>query len=201
MLHALVTFLPVAAMLAISPGPATALVVHSAARGGRQPAVLATAGDAVGLALWAVASMFGVSALVAASATAFTVLKIVGAVVLVWFGIQALRRARSPQAAGRVGTGGRPFSRGVATALANPKVGVFYVALLPQFVPEGSPLLPTTLLLAASQITLSVIWYLLLVTLVSRARAAFVRGARRLEAISGAALIGFGIKLASDARR
>jgi threonine/homoserine/homoserine lactone efflux protein len=200
MLHALVTFLPVAAMLAISPGPATALVVHSAARGGRRPAVMATAGDATGLALWAVASMFGVSALVAASATAFTVLKIFGAGVLIWFGVQALRRSRQPREAGRVGAGGRPFGRGVITALANPKVGLFYVALLPQFVPEGSPLLATTLLLAASQITLSVVWYMLLVTVVSRARAAFVRGARRLEAISGAAMIAFGIKIASDAR-
>jgi len=198
MLHALVTFLPVAAMLAISPGPATALVVHSAARGGRQPALLATAGDAAGLALWAVASMFGVSALVAASATAFTVLKIFGAGVLIWFGIQALRRSRTPREAGHVG--GRPFRRGVITALANPKVGLFYVALLPQFVPEGSPLLATTLLLAASQITLSVVWYLLLLTFISRARAAFVRGARRLEAFSGAAMIAFGLKLASDAR-
>ena len=199
MIHALVAFLPVAAMLAISPGPATALVVHSAARGGRQPALMATAGDAVGLALWAVASMFGVSALVAASATAFTVLKIFGAAVLIWFGIQALRRSRTPREAGRVG--GRPFRRGVVTALANPKVGLFYVALLPQFVPAGSPLLATTLLLAASQIMLSVVWYLLLLTFISRARAAFVRGARRLEAFSGAAMIGFGIKLASDARR
>lgn len=198
MLHALVAFLPVAAMLALSPGPATALVVHSAARGGRRPAVMATAGDAAGLALWAVASMFGVSALVAASATAFTVLKVFGAGVLIWFGIQALRRSRTPREAGRVG--GRPFRRGVVTALANPKVGLFYVALLPQFVPEGSPLLPTTLLLAASQITLSVLWYMLLVTVISRARAAFMRGARRLEAFSGAAMIGFGIKLASDAR-
>ena len=200
MIHALVAFLPVAALLAISPGPATALVVHSAARGGRQPAVMATAGDAVGLALWAVASMFGVSALVAASATAFTVLKVIGAGVLIWFGIQALRRARSPHEAGRVARGGRPFRRGVITALANPKVGLFYVALLPQFVPRGSSLLATTLLLAAAQITLSVTWYLVLLSLVSRARAAFVRGARRLEAISGAALIGFGIKIASDAR-
>jgi threonine/homoserine/homoserine lactone efflux protein len=199
MLEALVAFLPVAAALAISPGPATALVVHAAARGGRRPAVLATAGDAVGLGLWAVASMFGVSALVAASATAFTVLKIVGAIVLVWFGIQALRRARGPREAA-LPLAGRPFHRGVITALANPKVGLFYVALLPQFVPEGSALLPTTLLLAAAQITLSVTWYLLLLSFVSRARAAFMRGARRLEAISGAALIGFGIKLASDAR-
>jgi threonine/homoserine/homoserine lactone efflux protein len=200
MLEALVAFLPVAAMLAISPGPATAMVVHSAARGGRRPAIIATLGDAAGLALWAVASMFGVSALVAASATAYTVLKVVGALVLVWMGIQALRRARGPHDAAGRPRGGRPFQRGVVTALANPKVGLFYVALLPQFVPEGSALLPTTLVLAATQITLSVVWYLLLLSAVARARAAFVRGARKLEAISGAALIGFGIKLASDPR-
>ena len=199
MLDAVLAFFPVAAMLALSPGPATALVIHSAARGGRRPALVAMAGDAAGLAVWAIASMFGVSALVAASATAYTVLKVAGAGVLLWFGIQALRRSRSPGAP-HATRAGRPFRRGVVTALSNPKVGLFYVALLPQFVPDGSPLLPTTLLLAAEQILLAMIWYLLLASLVSRARAAFVRGARRLEAISGAALIGFGIKLASDAR-
>ena len=93
--------------------------------------------------------MFGVSALVAASATAFTVLKVFGAGVLIWFGIQALRRARSRARRAPRRRDGRPFRRGVVTALANPKVGLFYVALLPQFVPEGSPLLATTLLLAA----------------------------------------------------
>jgi threonine/homoserine/homoserine lactone efflux protein len=196
MVQALVAFLPVAAVLALSPGPATAMVVHSAARGGRGPAVVATAGNAAGLAVWAVASMFGVSALVAASATAYTVLKVVGAFVLVYLGVQALRRARHTVAP----RGGRPFRRGVITALANPKVALFYVALLPQFVPHDSPFLATTLLLAAAQITLSVAWYLVLVSLVSRARAAFMRGARRLEAISGAALIGFGVKLAAGAR-
>lgn len=198
MLDAAVAFFPVAAMLALSPGPATALVIHSAARGGRRPALVVMAGDAAGLAIWAVTSMFGVSALVAASATAYTVLKVFGAGVLVWFGIQALRRSRSPGEP-HAARAGRPFRRGVVTALSNPKVGLFYVALLPQFV-HDSPLLPTTLLLAAEQILLAMLWYLLLASLVSRARAAFVRGARKLEAISGAALIGFGIKLASDAR-
>src|SRR5215218_2141719 len=111
-------------MLAISPGPATAMVIHSAARAGRRTAILATAGNAAGLALWAIASMFG-------------------AAVLMWLGIQAVRRSRKPQDAPQMRPG-RPFSRGVVTALANPKVGLFYVALLPQFVPDGAPLLPTT---------------------------------------------------------
>lgn len=199
MLEALAAFLPVAALLALSPGPATAMVIHSAARGGTSSAVTATAGNAAGLAAWGFASMFGVSALVAASATAYMALKVFGAVVLVWLGIQAIRRARGgPEVT--FTRGGRPFQRGVLTAIANPKVGLFYVALLPQFVPEGSPLLPTTLLLAGAQIVLSCAWYMLLASVVSRSRAAFVRGARRLEALSGAALIGFGIKLASDAR-
>jgi threonine/homoserine/homoserine lactone efflux protein len=199
MLEALAAFLPVAALLALSPGPATAMVIHSAARGGTSSAVTATAGNAAGLAAWGVASMFGVSALVAASATAYTALKVFGAVVLVWLGIQAVRRARGGSEL-TFTRGGRPFQRGVLTAIANPKVGLFYVALLPQFVPEGSPLLPTTLVLAGAQIVLSCAWYMLLASVVSRARAAFIRGARRLEALSGAALIGFGIKLASHAR-
>jgi len=197
MLGALLAFLPVAALLALSPGPATAMVIHSAARGGRRPAVTATAGNAAGLLAWAVASMLGVSALIAASATAYTALKLVGGVVLVWLGVQALRRRA---AAARAARGGHPFRRGVVTALANPKVGVFYVALLPQFVPHGSPLLPTTLLLAAPHTALRCACYLLRAAVVAGAPAAFGRGARRLEVIGGGAMIGFGIKLAADAR-
>lgn len=94
MLHAALAFLPFAAMLAVSPGPATAMVIQSAARGGRAYAVRATLGDAAGLALWAVASMLGVSALVVASHAAYTALKVVGAIVLIAYGVAAIRRAR-----------------------------------------------------------------------------------------------------------
>jgi threonine/homoserine/homoserine lactone efflux protein len=202
MLHAALAFLPFAAMLAVSPGPATAMVIQSAARGGRTHALRATLGDAAGLALWAVASMLGVSALVVASHAAYTVLKVVGAIVLIAYGITAIRRARrqepEPEAAPRGHQGA--FRMGLLTALSNPKVGLFYVALLPQFVPAGAAVLPATLLLAAIQISLSCAWYFVIASAVGRAREAFVRRRGQIQAVTGSLMIGFGLKVLADQR-
>ena len=137
------------------PGPATAMVIQSAARGGRSQAMRATLGDAAGLALWAVASMLGVSALLVASEVAFTTLKIVGAMVLIAYGVAAIRAARRGEAIQPPRARRGAFRLGLVTALSNPKVGLFYIALLPQFVPEGTAVLPATLLLAGIQISLS----------------------------------------------
>jgi threonine/homoserine/homoserine lactone efflux protein len=156
-------------------------------------------GNAVGLAMWAVASMLGVSALVVASAAAFAVLKIVSGVLLVVLGVQAIRNARRPHPQEAPPRRERSaFRAGLLTALANPKVALFYVALLPQFVPAGSSVLLTTLLLAAVQIALSCAWYFLLASVVGYSRAFFVRSRRALETVSGGAMIAFGLKIASD---
>jgi threonine/homoserine/homoserine lactone efflux protein len=194
MAQAALAFLPLAAFLAVLPGPATAMVIQSAARGGRGQAVRATAGDATGLALWAVASMLGVSALLAASHVAFTTLKIVGAIVLVAYGIAAIRQ-REP--AFHTPRGGA-FRMGLLTALTNPKVGLFYIALLPQFVPAGTPVLPATLLLAGIQISLSCGWYLVLATAVNRIRDAYARHRSRIQAATGTLMIAFGLRLLAD---
>ena len=82
--------------------------------------------------------------------------------------------------------------------MANPKVALFYVALLPQFVPAGSSVLLTTLLLAAVQIALSCGWYFLLASVVSYAREFVLRSRRVLEYVSGGAMIAFGLKIASE---
>jgi threonine/homoserine/homoserine lactone efflux protein len=202
MLHAAVAFLPFAAMLAISPGPATAMVIQSAARGGRSYAVRAMLGDAAGLGLWAVASMLGVSALVVASHAAYTALKVVGAIVLIAYGVAAIRRARRheppPQHAPQARR--RAFRMGIVTALSNPKVGLFYVALLPQFVPADAAVFPATLLLAGIQISLSCAWYFVLASAVGRARAAFVRRRAQIQALTGSLMIGFGLKVLADQR-
>src|SRR5687767_5788769 len=194
MLQATLAFLPFAAFLAVLPGPATAMVIQSAARGGRSRAMRATAGDAAGLALWAVASMLG------ASAVAFTTLKVVGAMILIAYGVAAIRAARrgEPPHAPRARNGA--FRMGLITALTNPKVGLFYIALLPQFVPEGTPVLPATLLLAAIQISLSCAWYFVLASAVGRAREAFVKQRARIQAATGALMVGFGLKILADQR-
>ena len=202
MAQAALAFLPFAAFLAVLPGPATAMVIQSAARGGRTHATRAMLGDAAGLAAWAVASMLGVSALVVASEAAYTALKIVGAIVLIGYGIAAIRRSRrdepAPARSPRAQRGA--FRLGLMTALTNPKVGLFYVALLPQFVPAGTPVLPATLLLAGIQISLSMAWYFVLASAVGRAREAFVRHRAHLQAATGTLMIGFGLKVLADQR-
>jgi threonine/homoserine/homoserine lactone efflux protein len=199
----LLSFVPFAALLVITPGPATAMVVHSAARGGRRYALVAASGNSAGLVAWALASLFGVSALVAASEAAYAALKVVGALVLIVLGIQALRRARRGEAPAERHVEARhraAFRDGLVTSLSNPKVAVFYIALLPQFVPADAPVLPVTLLLAAIQIALAFSWHLILATLVARARQAFSRAAvrRRIEAVTGTVLIGLGLRLAAE---
>jgi threonine/homoserine/homoserine lactone efflux protein len=198
MLQAALAFLPFAAFLAVLPGPATAMVIQSAARDGRAQAMRATLGDAAGLALWAVASMLGVSALLVASEVAFTTLKIVGAIVLIAYGVAAIRAARrgEPVHAPRARKGA--FRMGLITALTNPKVGLFYIALLPQFVPAGTPVLPATLLLAGIQISLACAWYFVLASAVGRLREVFVRRRAQIQAATGALMVGFGAALLAD---
>src|SRR5919202_5714286 len=104
----LIGFLGIAVLVSLTPGPATALVVRSAAVHGRREALLVTLGNSTGIFMWAIASVLGISALVAASETAFWALKIAGAVVLLYLGIQALRgrdAAASPARTARTAYG------------------------------------------------------------------------------------------------
>src|SRR3954465_8580239 len=101
----LVSFAGIAVLVSVTPGPATALVVRSAALRGRREAMLPTLGNSTGILIWALASVLGISALVAASGAAFWALKVVGAVVLVWLGVRALVGDRRSQTADRRAAG------------------------------------------------------------------------------------------------
>src|SRR5262245_35401963 len=141
-------FLPIAGLVTITPGAGTANVIRSALRGGWRSGVLTIAGNSLGVVVWGLLSVLGISALVAASEVAFLVLKITGAGILVWLGVQSLRHAgRVVEAAPRAP--GRAFRDGLVTSLANPKLAIFFVALFPQFVGDRGSVLPTTLLMIA----------------------------------------------------
>src|SRR3954470_11664853 len=128
MLRALVAFAPVAALLTLTPGAATALVVRSAATGGQRRALATTIGNSLGVLAWGCFAAMGIAAVVATSAEAFTAVKLVGAVVLVVLGLHSLRarRAAAPRPAPARGA---PLRDGLVTSLANPKLAVFFVAL------------------------------------------------------------------------
>jgi threonine/homoserine/homoserine lactone efflux protein len=194
------TFLPIAVLLTIAPGPATAMVVRNALRVGWRSAVMTVAGNELGVVTWALLSVLGISALVAASEVAYLALKLVGAGVLIWIGVQSLRR--SGEAVEARATSARPFRDGVVTSLTNPKLAVFFVALFPQFVGDRAAVLPTTLLMAAMLVIFDFAWYTALAVMVSRARESFVRSSvgRWVERTTGAILIALGVRVAIEQR-
>lgn len=224
-------FAGAALLLAMAPGPATATLLRQTIKYGRRRGAATVAGIESGVLFWAVTASAGLSALLAASTVAYDVLRIIGAVVLLGLGAQALIRSRkeqqdtelreqqdtelrrqldteldggvvspTPSVAGRGGWSA--YRAGLVTNLANPKAGVFAISFLPQFIPHGYPVLPTGLLLAAVWVICDGTWYLTLTAIVHGARRMFSRGVvrQRLEALSGVALVGFGVRLALESR-
>jgi threonine/homoserine/homoserine lactone efflux protein len=192
------TFVPIAVLLTVTPGAGTAMVVRSTMRGGRRAAILTVIGNEIGVVVWAALSVLGISALVAASEVAFLVLKVGGAAILVWLGVQSLL--------GRSAVVARParsaLRDGLVTSLANPKLAVFYVALFPQFVDGRASVLPRTLAMTALIVTFDFAWYTGLAAIVSRARREIVRSrvARWVERTTGAVLVGLGVRVALEQR-
>lgn len=201
------SFALVAGLLTIIPGMDTALVLRSAVLHGSRHAFATALGIASGALVWGVGAAVGVSALLTTSTLAYAILKIVGAAYMVWLGFRLLLnalRARSgdleaehardvapPESAWRA------MRRGALTNLVNPKIGAFYVAVLPQFIPEDASPLATGLLLALVHDIEGMLWFTLLIIGAKRVRVLLRRrSARRtVDATTGAVLVGFGVKL------
>jgi threonine/homoserine/homoserine lactone efflux protein len=209
----LLAFAGAALLLAMAPGPATAVLLRQTIRHGRARGFATVAGIEAGVFFWASMAALGLTAVLAASEIAYTVLRIVGAVTLIVLGVQAILRSRTSTTAHDdlddeaplahlTGSHWGAFRAGLVTNLANPKAGVFAVSFLPQFIPSGSAVLPTGMLLAAVWVACDCSWYLTLTTAIHAARSWFRRGSlrRRLERWSGVALIGFGLRLAAQSR-
>jgi threonine/homoserine/homoserine lactone efflux protein len=194
----LISFLGVAVLVSLLPGPATALVVRSAAVHGRRQAFHTVLGNSTGILFWALASVLGISALVAASETAFTTLRVLGAIVLLWLGVQALLGSKA-RADARPRPARTAYAQGLMTSGANPKLAVFFIALLPQFVPDGAPVLPWTLAMAAILIAVDLVYFTALAWVVARAKRAVV-GSRRIEQLTGGVMIALGLRVALESR-
>jgi threonine/homoserine/homoserine lactone efflux protein len=196
-------------LISASPGPAMALIFRRAALHGTRAAVPTVLGLEAGLYIWALCAGAGLAAVVAASQVAFVVLRVAGAIFLVYLGVKAWRTAwrgsgctaDAPLPAGRQGWW-KAFGEGVVVMLANPKAAVFMIAFYPQFVPADRPLLATTAVLAAAQVLIETAFYLTLAAAVGRAGAWFRRPRirRRLEAVSGTVLVALGLRLATTTR-
>jgi threonine/homoserine/homoserine lactone efflux protein len=196
----LLTFVPVAALLTLTPGAATALVVRNAARGGRRHAFLTTSGNSLGVLAWGCFAAVGIAAVVATSAAVFDAVKLAGAVALIVIGLRSIGRERGAETIAV--SGSSALRTGLVTSLGNPKLAVFFVALFPQFIPRGAAVLPAALVMVGVIVALDLVWYSLLAWLVARAKQAFVAGGwgRRIERLTGVVLIGLGIRLALERR-
>ena len=201
--HALV-FIGVVALLTITPGADMAMVARSVFTGGRRAAFATTLGICAGCFVWACASAVGIAAVLAASETAYDALRLVGAVYLIWLGVQTLWMARGdlPPVPDDVSARGHPFRQGLLTNLFNPKIAIFYSTFLPQFIAPGDPALVLSLALAGVHIALGIAWLSLYAWLLDRAVAAFKgsRLRRTLDAVTGTVLVGLGLRLAAERR-
>jgi threonine/homoserine/homoserine lactone efflux protein len=192
----MLAFVLASILLAMVPGVGTAMLLRQSVRGGRRGALATVAGMEIGVAFWAVAAGLGLSVLLLASNVAYQALRIIGVGVLLWFGIRALFGSRrdADKAEPTVGSG---FRAGLLTNLANPKLAVFAISFLPQFVPPGSGRW-ALLVLAVLWVLMDTLWYLGIVLLLGKLIGWLKRTEvrRRLERISGVVLIGLGIRLA-----
>ena len=204
-LIALVAFALAGAVMTVSPGPDSLLVLRTAVVAGPAKAFAAAAGICTGLLAWALAAAFGISAVLAGSMLLYQFLKWAGAAYLVWLGVRLLMSSgNSAEIASNVAAPRREngFSMGLLTNIANPKVGVFYVSLLPQFVPDNVSAGPFMVALAAIHIVEGAVWFTLLI-LATRSLARCLnrpRIRRTVDQLTGVIMIGLGMRLALDQR-
>lgn len=210
MLQNLVAFTAAAALLTITPGLDTALVLRTATSAGARHALLAALGVALGLLIWGALVGLGLGALLLTSALAFDALRWLGAAYLLYLGLRLLFRSHgarlAPELSAKGDEPGGPHTwllRGLLTNVLNPKVGLFYVSFLPQFIPQGASPASFSVLLAAIHGALGLAWFSVLIAATER----MARGLRRpgvmrwLDRAIGCLFLGFGLRLALSARR
>ncbi|MFI5956186.1 LysE family translocator [Cryptosporangium sp. NPDC051539] len=203
-ISALVSFALVAALLTIVPGLDTTYVLRTAIVSGRRAAFAAATGIGTGALAWGVAAAVGVSALLTASTIAYTALRVAGASYLLWLGVQLIRatlgkhRAEAETDDDRRATAWQAWRRGVLTNLLNPKVGAFYLAVIPQFLPEGAPHLVMGVALALVHNAEGMVWFSALILAAHGVRGWLRRPSVRhaIDRVTGTALIAVGLKVA-----
>ena len=205
----LLVFIPFAAIVIVVPGPDTAVVTKNVLVHGRRAALGTSLGVSAGLSVWTIAAAVGVASVLRASAVAFTVLKLIGALYLVWLGIQALRAARhagsdEPRLAldrpAMSAAGG--FRQGLLSDLANPKIGIFFTSLLPQFVAPGHSVLLPFLALGAVFALMTLLWLFAYCLLAARAATTLQRPRVKaaMDRVTGVVLIALGLRVAIEHR-
>jgi threonine/homoserine/homoserine lactone efflux protein len=200
----LLAYTAAAVLLTITPGLDTALVLRTAAAEGSRPALFAAVGIVGGCLVWAASVAAGLAVLLVASRFAYTVLRWAGAGYLLYLGVRMLCRPRTSfLESNRSGIRGRSaFARGALTNLLNPKVGVFYISFLPQFIPSGVSVAPYAMLLGLIHAILGLLWFACLIGVMGPLARWLRRPniVRTLDRATGTVFILFGARLALEAR-
>lgn len=209
---ALLAFTLAAAILTVTPGMDSALVLRTAAVEGSRRALMAGLGVAAGCLLWGAVAALGLGSLLLVSTLAYDALRICAALYLFYLGVkllwgtlpgkQAAHDAAARPAPAAAASAGGWFVRGCLTNALNPKIGIFYITFLPQFIPAGADVLRFSLLLAGIHAVLGILWFAVLVAATRPlarwlSRPAVMRG---LDRMTGAVFIAFGLKLALEKR-
>lgn len=211
---ALLAYAIPAALITILPGPDTAMVLATALKAGRAAAVRASWGVGTGLLLWGAAAAAGLAAALRSSAMLYDVFRLTCVVYLLVLAGQSLLASRrqtpdtppiEPRRASRrhrLPSLGWGYRRALLTCVLNPKLGVFFVVFLPQFIPPGAPVGRTSLALAGLQALEAVLWYLLLSRLAGTAGRLLARHRVRawLDRLMATVFIGFAVRLAAETR-
>jgi threonine/homoserine/homoserine lactone efflux protein len=217
MITALLPFALTSTLVILAPGPDSLLVMRNTLRNGRRAGWVTASGTLSGLLVWAVAAALGLSALLRASHLGYDILRVAGGAYLTWLGVSSLglfRRDHASPGAAAAGSGepaaltlsgagwGRAYLNGLLSNLLNPKIGVFFIAFLPGFIPAGVPVAPFCLVLGLWFIAETGAWLATLAWMVGRG-AGWLRQSsvqRWLGRVTGVALIGFGLRLATETR-
>lgn len=208
---ALVAWTVVALLGVMTPGIDTTLVLRHTVLGGGRAGLSVVVGIAAGCLVWASASLAGLTAILTASQLAYDIVRIAGAAYLLWLGVttiwRTLPRNRStsdPETLDLNAVEGprHGLRTGFVTNLLNPKVGVFYISLLPQFLPSGPSATAWGAALVAIHLGVTFAWYPLLIAVAARARAMLLRERARLwmERVTATVLIAVGVRLATEPR-
>ncbi|KRB10250.1 LysE family translocator [Lysobacter sp. Root690] len=200
-----------ALMVTLAPGPDTFLVIGNALSGGVRRGLATVAGILTGGLFHVALFAFGVARLLMYSERAFWTIKMLGAGYLAWLGVKALRSAFAARVeadpAAAIESSARPslwrsYAQGVLTNALNPKIAIFYLAFLPQFLAPGPDMAMQSIAMIAMHYVIGTVWLSLLVIGASRMAGAVrsTRVARTLDGVIGAMMLGFGAKLAWSSR-
>lgn len=202
--ESLLAFTAAAALLTITPGLDTALVLRTTASEGPRRGFWSGLGVVSGCLVWAASVAAGLGVLLVASRLGYTLLRWVGAGYLLYVGLKMLRhpRASFAGAPGVQPRGRSAFARGALTNLLNPKVGVFYVSFLPQFIPNDVAVAPFAMLLGAIHALLGLLWFVCLIAAMGPLSQWLRRPkvVRVLDRVTGLVFLAFGARLALESR-